>query len=136
MAGKPFKMKITINNISKKPFPASVLKHVFAPPTPFALSYTWSELDIPQLNKDEETVEEIYYYPSTSGQKELRFETTDKNIGLCIIRGKVPMVGNELRESFRVYSWREILKLGGALSAIIGAIVSIIILLLSVLGLV
>jgi len=135
MAGKPLKMKMTIKNVSKKAFSGSVLEYVFVSPTPFAMKYSWTKLDIPQLNEDEEISEEIYYYPPTSGQREIRFKTTDKNVGLCMIKGKVPMVGNELRSSFRVYSWREILQLGGALSAIIAAIVSIIILLLSVLSL-
>jgi len=132
MEGKPFKMRITIKNISKKAFPGSVLEYVFVTPTPFSMQYSWTKLEIPPLNEDGRIDEEIFYYSPTSGQKEIRFRTTDGSVGLCIIRGKIPMIGSELREPFRVYSWREILQLGGALSAIIGAIASIIILLLSV----
>lgn len=134
MEGKPYKMTITIKNISKKAFPGSVLESVFVRPTPFSMKYSWEKLDIPQLDEEGEIDEEIYYYPRSSGQRELRIRTTDKNIGLLTIKGKMPMIGSELREPFRVYSWTDILQLGGALSAIIGAIVGIIILLLRVLG--
>jgi len=134
MEGRPFIMKITIKNISKKTFPKNLLEYVFVTPSPFKLSYSWTKLEIPQLKEDEEVVERIFYYGTTSGIREIRLRATDKSVGLYTTRGKTPMFGNLLIEPFRVYSWTELVKLTGAIFAIVGAITGIIMLLLSILG--
>jgi len=126
LIGKPLKIEIFIKNVSEKVFPGGIIDYVFVQPSPFSFSYQWNKLTIPQLNDKEEIKIDEFYYPTSGGEREIKFRMTNKDIGLCMqLRGQMPMlVGNELKIPFRVYSKSDILTLIGAISAIIAAILS------------
>jgi len=107
-------------------FRGGEIDYVIVQPVPFAMDYSWNKLTILQLSDKEEIEIDEFYLPTSSGEREIRFRTIDRNIGLCMpSRGAFPwVVGGELRVPFKVYSWIEILMLIGAISAIVAAILS------------
>lgn len=137
LAGRTYALKFAVKNVCNKDFQGGELEYVITKHIPIRLEYTWFKLKVPPLKKGESAEIEEFYYPISSGDHIIKIRSKGPHICLLSrqIKGRIRPVaaiaGGELIIPFKVYSWSEIVKLIGAVSATVGMVISVLTLVLN-----